>query len=82
MFFVSKDNLYTFSFNFPAPGVKCLGTTVSSLAVLNHSAVFHFYFSRHHFVRSGILGTRVPLSRRYGTYATLQTALLPYEGSQ
>ena len=81
MFFVSKDNLYTFLFNFPAPGVKCLGTTVNSLAVLNHSAVLHFYFSRHHFVRSGILGARVPLSWRYGAYAALQTTLLPYEGS-
>ena len=76
MFFVSKDNLYTFLFNFPAPGVKCLGTTVNSLSVLNHSAVFHFYFPRHHFVRSGILETRVPLSRRYGVYTALQTTLL------
>ena len=82
MFFVSNDKLYTFLFNVPGPGVKCLGTTVNSLAVLNHNAVFHFYFSRHHFVRSGILGTRAPLSRRYGAYATLQTTLLPREGSQ
>ena len=74
--------LYTFIFIFPAPGVKCLWTTVNSLAVLNHSAVFHFYFSRHHFVRSGILGIRVSLSLRYGAYVALQTTLLPYEGSQ